>query len=126
MNRLWIGIAIMILFLAMGLGLLWGSNTFFQSFSRDMEQISAHALGANWADADKLLEKCQQKWETYRHFWASFTDHAPMEQMDTLLSQLDVYRRRQLGVEFAVVCNNISHLAQAIDESHSLCWWSVL
>lgn len=126
MGRLWIGIGILVILLAMGIGLLWGSGVFFEELSQDLEQAGELALAGNWQAAGEKAEKSREKWEAYRRFWASFTDHEPVEQMQDLFSQLEVYQRRQLEVDFAAVCRNLVHLAEAMDESHSLRWWSVL
>ena len=49
-----------------------------------------------------------------------------MEQMQELFSWLEVYGQKQLEVDYATVCSSLVQLAEAIDESHSLKWWSVL
>lgn len=126
MLRLWIGIGILAILLAMGIGLLWGSGVFFEELSQDLQQAGDFALAGNWQAAGEKVEKSREKWEAYRPFWASFTDHEPVEQMQNLFAQLELYRARQLEVEFAAVCRNLVHVAEAIDESHSLKWWSVL
>ena len=126
MGRLWIGIGILVVLLAMGIGLLWGSGVYFEELSQDLEQAGELALAGNWQAAEEKAEKGREKWEQYRRFWASFTDHEPVEQMQNLFSQLELYRTRQLEVEFAAVCRNLVHVAEAIDESHGLKWWSVL
>ena len=126
MGRLWIGIGILVILLAMGIGLLWGSGVFFEELSQDLEQAGELALAGNWQAAGEKAEKSREKWEQYHRFWASFTDHEPVEQMQALFSQLELYRARQLEVDFAAVCRNLVQLAEAIDESHSLRWWSVL
>lgn len=126
MLRLWIGIGILAVLLAMGIGLLWGSSVFFEELSEDLQQAGDFALAGNWQAAGEKVEKSREKWEAYRPFWASFTDHEPVEQMQNLFSQLELYRARQMEVDFAAVCRNLVHVAEAIDESHSLKWWSVL
>ena len=126
MLRLWIGIGILAILLAMGIGLLWGSGVFFEELSQDLEQAGELALAGNWQAAEEKAEKGREKWEQYRRFWASFTDHEPVEQMQNLFSQLELYQARQLEVDFAAICRNLVHLAEAIDESHGLRWWSVL
>ena len=126
MLRLWIGSGNLAILMAMGIGRLWGSGVFFEELSQDLQQAGDFALAGNWQAAGEKVEKSREKWEAYRPFWASFTDHEPVEQMQNLFAQLELYRARQLEVEFAAVCRNLVHVAEAIDESHSLKWWSVL
>ena len=126
MNRLWIGIGLLVILLAMGIGLLWGSTVFFEEFSREIEQAGELAMAGNWAQAEKKAAQSRADWERWCCFWSSFTDHEPMEQMQNLFSQLEVYRQRQLEVDFATVCRNLANVAEAVQESHGLKWWSVL
>ena len=126
MGRLWIGVGILVVLLAVGIGLLWGSSMYFEELSQDLEQAGELALAGNWQAAEEKAEKGREKWEQYRRFWASFTDHEPVEQMQNLFSQLELYQARQLEVDFAAICRNLVHLAEAIDEAHGLRWWSVL
>ena len=126
MKRLWIGIGILVLLLAMGIGLLLGSMVYFEELSRDLEQAGELAMTGNWPAAIKKAEESEARWKIYRRFWASFTDHEPVEEMEVLFSQLKVYQARQLDVDFATVCRHMSQLAKAIDESHGLHWWSIL
>lgn len=126
MNRVWIGIGLLVILLAMGIGLLWGSTVFFEEFSAQIEQAGELAMAGNWAEAEKKAEFCRSQWKRWRYFWSSFTDHEPIEQMQNLFSQLEVYGGRQLDVDFATMCHNIYNVAEAIRESHGLKWWSIL
>ena len=126
MNRLWIGIGLLVILLAFGIGLLWGSSVFFKEFSAQLEQAGEMALAGNWPDAEKKVTISREQWERWHYFWAAFTDHEPVEQIQNLFSQLEVYHQRRLEVDFATVCGNLAHVAEAIEESHGLKWWSVL
>lgn len=126
MNRLWIGIGILIILLVLGIGMLCISRDFYEEFAEGLEQAEELALAGNWSAAGEKATQSKEKWERYRRFWSSFTDHEPVEQIQNLFSQLEIYQLRQLEVEFATVCRSLVHVAEAVDESHSLRWWSVL
>lgn len=126
MKRLWIGVGILLVLLAMGVTLLCISNHFYQDFSRELQSAQELALAGNWTVAGEKADNAQTLWLQYRRLWASFSDHEPVEELETLLSQLEIYEKRRLEVDFAAVCQGIVHLAEAIDESHNLRWWSIL
>ena len=126
MNRLWIGMGILLILLAMGIGLLWGSEVFFDKFAENLEQAQSFAMAGNWAAAGEKTEECRRQWETYHRFWAALTDHEPVEEVEELLDWLQVYQSRELEVDYATVCQSLVRLAEAINESHSLRWWSIL
>lgn len=126
MKRLWIGVVIMILLLGIGVGLLVGSQTFFKEFGDNLQEASRLALEQNWPAALEKAQESEESWNRYRRFWAAFTDHEPVEEVQNLFSQLKIYGKQRLEVDFATICQHLSHLAEAIDESHNLKWWSVL
>ena len=126
MKRLWIGVSLMVILLAVGITVLLISRNFHGEFTELLEQADACAAAGNWEAAGELAAKGREKWEAYRHFWSAFTDHEPVEQMQNLFSQLEIYQKRQLEVDFSGVCRNLVNVAEAIDESHGLKWWSVL
>ena len=126
MNRLWIGIGVLAVLLAMGISLLFVSLNFHEDFSQNLKAAGRSAMSGNWEDAEKKLAHSREKWQNYRRFWASFTDHEPVEQIQQLFSQLELFQTRRLEVEFASACYALAELSEAIDESHNLRWWSIL
>lgn len=126
MNRLGIGIGILAVLLIIGAVFLWLSNDFHQELGAILEQGAQAAMAENWQTADQKLQEGKEKWNRYRRFLSAITDHEPMEEMDSLFSQLELFSQYRLKVDFIAVCNSLSHLAEAIDESHNLKWWSIL
>ena len=126
MNRLWIGVGILVVLLAMGIGLLVGSRVFFQEFTENLEQAEAYATAGNWSAAEEKAEKSRRQWERYCRFWSAFTDHEPMEEVEELFSWLGMYQQRRLDVDYASVCRSLVRVAEAIRETHGLHWWSIL
>ena len=126
MSRLWIGIGILAVLLILGIVFLFLSNDFYQDITADLEQAGQAARIENWQTAHQKLRESQEKWNRYRRFFASVTDHEPVEEVDSLFSQLELYEQYRLKAEFIAVCNSLSHLAEAIDEFHNLKWWSIL
>ena len=126
MSRLWIGIGILIALLVVGIVFLWLSNDFHRDITAILEQAGQAAMAENWQLAEQKLQEGQNKWNRYRRFLSAITDHEPMEEMDSLFSQLELFGQCRLKVDFIAVCNSLSHLAEAVDEYHSLKWWSIL
>ena len=126
MNRLWIGIGVLVLLLAMGVSLLAVSLNFHEDFSHDLKSAGHSAMAGNWADAEKQLAQGREKWQAYQQFWAASTDHEPVEQVQQLFSQLELFQNRRMDVEFASACFALVELSEVINEAHSLRWWSIL
>lgn len=126
MKRLWIGVGILGILLAVGITVLCIGHHFYEDISKDLKTAGESAMAENWEEANQRAEAARDIWSRYRRLWASFSDHEPVEKMETLFSQLEIYQTQQLEVSFAETCTEISHLAQAIEESHNLRWWSIL
>ncbi len=126
MKRMWIGIGILIFLLVAGVGMLLASQSFFSTFTDNLEQAGALALEGKWGAALQKAEESRLQWQKCHHFWAASSDHEPVEEMQNLFSQLEVYAKGRMEADFAAICRHLVHLAEAIDESHNLRWWSVL
>ena len=126
MKRLWLGIGVLAVFLAASLLLSW----YLPGLHRDLsDQLCTAAQAAEHGDmeeAARLAGSAKQRWEHSRYFVASFTDHEPLENLDSLFEELDVYRTADLPVDYAATCIQLSELCLAIAESHCLTWWNLL
>jgi hypothetical protein len=124
--RFWIGAVVLVLLLALGVGFTVGVAKQQEMLAKTVEKAQKAALSRDWEKAIPYAREARELWEKTRHFAASFADHAPLEQMDTLFSELEIYGKEVLAVEFASVCSYISNLAKAIGESQSVFWWNLL
>ena len=57
---------------------------------------------------------------------AAVVDHEPMEEVESLFAQLDVYLKARDPVAYCACCASLEVFARAIGESHSVSWWSLL
>lgn len=126
MKRFRIGILFLIVLLLGSLAMACSSRSICVPLARTMTDAATAAQEGNWDQALEKARQCQTQWEKHRHFLAAFTDHEPVEQIESLFSQLDLYGENRLAVDFSATCRQLRHWAQAIDESHGLKWWSLL
>ena len=126
MKRLWIGVILLGIMLIGSIGMLLFSHSFYQEFSETLESAASAAIEGNWTAAEQSARQVQSQWNQHHRFFASFTDHEPVEEIELLLSRLKLYQDARLAVDFADACRTLSHLCEAIDESHGLNWWAVL
>lgn len=126
MKRLWVGILVLAVFLAASLLLSWYLPQLHRALSDDLSAAAQAAEKSDWEEATRLAGGAKQRWERNRHFVASFTDHEPLENLDSLFEELEVYRTAALPVDYAATCIHLSQLCLAIAESHCLTWWNLL
>ncbi|MCD7756496.1 MAG: DUF4363 family protein [Firmicutes bacterium] len=126
MKRLWIGILVLAVTLAAGLGLWRCADRFCGGISRTLEDSAAMAQQARWDEANALTDQARAQWEQYRDFFAAFTDHEPVEEVGSLFRQLEIYAACRDACGYATTCVQLSSLADAIREAHGMQWWTVL
>ena len=126
MKRLWIGIIILLLLLAAGIWISATTIEIHKGISHSLEQAAAAAMREDWARAQSFSSDAKQTWQYHRRSTASVTDHEPMEQIDSLFSQMDIYLVAKDPVAFSACCASLSVLTQAIGEAQTINWWSLL
>ena len=126
MNRSKIGAWLLLALLVLGVASSWGMGRFSGPIQAQVAQAGEAALAGDWENAETLARQARVRWERYRNFCAALADHEPMEHIDGLFAQLEVYRQIRDGVNFATVCAQLSQDTKAIGEAHSLTWWNLL
>lgn len=126
MKRFWIGICILALLLAGSAAICVGMQRVHAPIAAQLSQAAEAALSGDPESAEALFYRANARWEKYHRFTAAFADHTPMDEMDTLLEEAEVYAAAQEQPHFAAVCAHLSVLAAAIADSHTLSWWNLL
>lgn len=126
MKRGWIGLGLLLVLLAGGLLGTWGMTACHEPMAEDLEKAAAYALLGDWNRAESLAQTARADWEACWQFTAIFADHAPMEEIDGLFAQLEVYEDVRDAVPFAAVCKELSREVQAMGDAHGLNWWNML
>ena len=126
MKRLWIGVLILLLLLGTGIGITVFADHVHAAISDALSQASDAALAGDWDTAILLSGTAKSKWISYRNITATIADHEPMEEIDSLFAQLDIYGRTRQGISFSACCEALSVFAIAIGESQSVSWWCLL
>ncbi len=125
MKRLWLGVSLLLLFLVAGIAITISFHRIHAPMAQSLENAAQQALSGQWEEALQSAGDARQRWEKYRHFGAAVADHAPLEEMDALFSQLEVYQALAWQGEFAALCRQLACMAEAMDESQSLAWWTI-
>ena len=126
MKRLWIGIGILLILLGLGIGTTVFAVRIHSDISQNLQQASESALRGKWQDARSLSSDAKTAWESSRKLTASIADHEPMEEIDNLFSQMEVYLVTRQQIPFAACCASLAVLTEAIGEAHAVNWWSLL
>lgn len=124
--RLYIGIGLLAVILALGICLTVAFSFLHEPLSEQLDQAKNAAIAGDWKKATALAEDARAKWMKFRHFTAAVADHEPLERMDSLFARLEVLGKLKEEDEFAADCAELARLASAMAESQAIPWWNLL
>ena len=126
MKRFWLGAALLAVLLGAGIFSTVVTERFHHSLSQRLEATASAALAQDWEATGELLHQCRSRWTRYRNAMATGVSHEPIEQIDMLYSQLDIYFQRRDSLGFSLCCTALRHQTQALGEAQSINWWNLL
>ena len=126
MQRCKFGGLLLILLLIAGLLSTAAMTKIHSGISDSLKQAAQAAMTEDWQQALTLSQNARDVWEKKWRFSAVFADHEPMEDIDSLFAQLEVFGDARDPVSFAGVCAQLSRLTEAMGDAHALNWWSLL
>ena len=91
MKRSWIGFALLLVLLAGGIAATWGMAKCHEPIARDLENAAKTALQGDMAQGEVLMLQAREAWGRSRHLGACFADPPPMEEIDALFAEVEVY-----------------------------------
>ncbi len=94
--------------------------------SRQLEEAVWCSLSGSWEEARDVAGEARDSWQESWHFQAMLGDHSPMEEIDTLFSQLVVYGAAEEETDFGATCAALSRHMQAMGDAQRLTWWNIL
>lgn len=114
MKRCWAGAALLLALLLTS----WGAGSLMHrrhSFCAERMELAAEAaLENNWEEALRFASQAESQWETDRNPAAVLADHAPLDQIDSLLRQLQPAAAARNGPNYAGLCLQLSQLWKAL------------
>ena len=125
-RRFWLGVGILILFLALGLAVTWGMEAIHAPAEQALAQAAQKALAGQMEEAVILARQAQTRWDTYHTVVASMADHTPMDDVDKLFAEMEIYAQSGEAEHFAVCCAQLKRLVRSMSDVHALSWWNFL
>ena len=126
MGRVWIGVGLLTGLLLLGLWVSVSMDNSQQEVSQMLEQAAVTVLSEDAQRGIALAAKAQERWQRNWRITASVADHAPMDEIDSLFAQMEMYEKSQNYSEFSACCYRVAQLVQAVGDAHVLNWWNLL
>jgi len=123
MGRFLLGVGLLAVLLGLGLWVCKDTDDTLLQVSDRLEAAAALCLSGQALDGASLAKEAKDAWEQAWHRTAVFSDHAPMDEIDGLFSQLEAFRENSR--EFAAGCRRIASLIRAVAEANNATWWNI-
>lgn len=126
MRQLWVGIGLLLFFLILGIVITVTINDFQSALASDLYRAGQAAEAGDWDLAQALSDDVKARWQKGWHAVAAIVDHAPMEEIDCLFSQLEVYLQNREAISFSACCASLETMTRALGEGQTVNWWNLL
>ncbi len=126
MKRSWIGFALLVALLISGLGVTVLMDRVHSPIADNLEQAAMEVSAGDWNRGEGFFGQAKGDWEKWSHVRSCFADHTPVEEIDALFAQLQVYGAAREDAAFSAGCMELAKKVAAVGDAHGLYWWNVL
>ncbi len=126
MKRMWLGAALLVAVLIISQFAAAKMEKIHSPEAENLKQAAEHAMQNDWNKARNLAQKANASWEKMRRVTASVSNHQPMDSIDALFAELEIYGQARDSLSFSGTCVHLAELLQALGQEHSLNWWNLL
>ena len=126
MKRGWLGAGILVIFLILGLAVSYFASKTHQPTSQLLEQAAEKTLSGDFEGGIALATEAKNRWKQQWNGTASIADHSPMDEVDALFAELEIYAQTGEKPHFAACCKELAERVEAIADAHKFSWWNVL
>lgn len=120
------GIGILLVLLAFGIATSLHMQSIHRDIGRHLKLAQAAAATQQWQTAETQMRQAADAWQRHHTFTAAFADHTPMDEMDGLFAELEVFLKKRESPHFEAVCGRLILQTQAMADSHGIQWWNIL
>ena len=126
MVRGWLGVGILVLFLVLGFGISVAMDNAHLPTCDLLMQAAEKTLSGEFESAVALGMEAKARWERQWNGTATVADHSPMDDVDALFGEMEIYAKTGEQPHFAACCKELSQRLRAVAEAHRFSWWNVL
>ena len=126
MNRTTVGVLLLVVLLAGGIVSAAGLDRQSEALASQLDAAARLAMAGDLLGAIQTAEEAWSVWEKGRKISAAFTDHNPLDQIDTGFARLQLYGEAGDPVAYASVCVELAKQVKAISDAHGAQWWNIL
>ena len=117
-KRFYLGLSILAVILAASIGVTLGMRAIHKPVQQMLIQ-AADTAEADWGQSLSLAQKAYDRWQHYYSMTASFADHSPMDDTDTLFQEMLVYGQMEEIPHFIACCRELTVMTEAMYDAHA-------
>ena len=125
-KRFYLGLGILIFFLVFGFFLHIAFSRIHTPIAEGFDAAVAAVSRGDLELGISLARQAAERWQNYRSVTAAVADHTPMDEIDSLMAEMEVFARFQDGEHFSAVCAQLAHLVRSVYDTHRLIWMNIL
>ena len=126
MVRGWFGFAILVVFLILGFITAGVMDNAHVPTEKLLAQAAEKTLSGNFEEAVALGLEAKDRWDKHWNSTATVADHSPMDDVDALFAEMEIYAAAKEEPHFAACCKELSRRIQAMADAHRFSWRNVL
>ncbi len=126
MKRLYIGISILAILFTIGLFISSAMHRMYAPITKLLDDAAQAALQEDLPTAKEKAEKARALWEKRKNATAAVADHTPMEDIDHLFAEMEIYAQAEEFPHLAACCAQLSAMVRNMGEAHQLNLWNLL
>ena len=125
-KHFYIGLGILLVFLVLGFLVAFCMSRVCDPISIQLENAAQQALSGDLDQGISLAADAKSRWSVSWKGIATVADHTPMDEIEELFAEIEVFAKAGDGEHFSACCARLSRLMEAMAEAHSLTWWNLL
>lgn len=126
MKKFVIGITVLSLLLIAGLLVAKSTEEMYKPIISLLDDAANTALTGDFEDAKQQAQNAKHLWDQRKNATATVADHTPMEEIDHLFAEAEIYARTEEVPHFAACCAQLAAMVQAMGDAHALNLWNLL
>ena len=117
-KRFYLGLAILLLLLILGIGTSMAMKAIHEPVQTALVEAAAQAQSGDLSQALPTAQNAYDRWQKFHSITASFADHSPMDDTDTLFQEMLVYGQMEEIPHFIACCRQLMIMTEAMYDAH--------
>ena len=126
MARGWLGAGILAVFLILGIVIAGQMDDAHLPTGELLSQAAEMTLDGDFEGAVALGMEAKARWDKQWNGTAAVADHSPMDEVDALFAEMEIYAKTGEEPHFAACCKELAQRVQSVADAHRFSWWNLL